>query len=105
MSSRFTYRSSCKTLSVRFSINFRVAYKRSCFFHQANLFFLQDLCPFVILNDDFVVRLLFRVYHETAIQFDELLETVVALLNRGAQLLNLCIFSLYLLVQMSYLRR
>jgi hypothetical protein len=76
------------------------AYKCGCFLHETNLLFLQNLRSFIALNYNFIVWLLLRVHHQTTVQLDKLLKTVVALLDRCTQFLYLPVFVLYFFVKM-----
>jgi hypothetical protein len=55
------------------------------------------------LENNLVVGLFFWVLHQAAIQLNELLQAVVALLDGRSQLLYLLVLGLHFFVEMSYL--
>lgn len=78
-------------------------YKSRGFFNQPNLLLLQYLRFFVAGGNNFRITRLFWIFHQATIQLDEFLNAAIALMYRGAQLLNLIVLGLYLFVQVGNL--
>jgi hypothetical protein len=75
-------------------------YQRGSLFDQGNLLLLQDLRSLILVDYEFRIRLLFGILHQTAVELDELLETVVAARDGTSRFLDQLIFSLHFFKQM-----
>lgn len=75
-------------------------YQRGSLFDQGDLLLLQDLRALILVDYEFRIRLLFGILHQTAVELDEFLETVVAACDGTSRLLDQLIFSLHFFEQM-----
>ena len=75
--------------------------QRSGLLCQSYLFILKNLCLLIALLDNLGVRLFLGIWKVTAVQLDELLKAAVAVQNKTSAFLDLLVFGLHLLVQMS----